>query len=281
MLERSRVRCLRLQVEWLERDALRCDQEFTAEGRFGGAPAEGLFGGNGCRVGIVILLRHMGEDQIARSGVESLWVCQIFTDGEVRQVAGTRQNTLLDGPRVRTDFEHVQIVIGFENQAVGLAQMHFDVIRHIPKIGADSNLCAVGPKSERHRVDGIMGNTKCVNIDITDRKTLTGLNGLHAAKTLAKRFGKNAPEGSHGGFGHIEGSFPETEGLRKAVAVVRVFVRDQDSVQVVKFQANGGEAGKSFALSQAGVNKDAGAFGFEQCRVARTAGRENGDAQTD
>jgi len=50
---------------------------------------------------------------------------------------------------------------------------------------------------------------------------------------------------------------------------------------VVKLPADGGKASQGFAFSEAGVNEDAGAFGFEQSGVARTAGRKNGDAQTD
>jgi hypothetical protein len=69
--------------------------------------------------------------------------------------------------------------------------------------------------------------------------------------------------------------------LREAVAVVGVFVSDQDGVEPVKLPADGREAGEGFAFSKAGVNEDAGAFGFEQSSVARTAGRKNGYAQTD
>jgi len=58
--------------------------------------------------------------------------------------------------------------------------------------------------------------------------------------------------------------------------VIGVFVGDQDSVEVVYFPADGREPRQRFAFSQASVNKDAGAFGFEQRQIARTAGREDG-----
>ena len=44
---------------------------------------------------------------------------------------------------------------------------------------------------------------------------------------------------------------------------------------------DGREAGESFTFAESSVNKDAGAFGFEQGKIARATGRENRDAQAD
>jgi hypothetical protein len=44
---------------------------------------------------------------------------------------------------------------------------------------------------------------------------------------------------------------------------------------------DGREAGESFTFAESSVNKDAGAFGFEQSKIARAAGRQDGDAQAD
>jgi hypothetical protein len=272
---------LQLQIERLEGYVLRSDQEFAGEGGFCGAPAQSLRRRDGCSVGIVIFLGHMGKDQIARSGVERLRVREIFADGVIRQVASAREHTLLDGPGVGANFQHVKIMIGFENQAVGFAQMHPDMIRHVPKIGADGHLRAIGPKCESHRVNSIVRNTESVDVDIADRKALPGLNGFHPLQALAEGLWKDAMQRLHGRRGHVKRGFPESEDLRKTVAVVGVFVGDQDGVEAVKFPAYGRETGQGFALSKAGVNEDAGAFGFEQRGVARAAGRKNGDAQTD
>jgi hypothetical protein len=69
--------------------------------------------------------------------------------------------------------------------------------------------------------------------------------------------------------------------LREAVAVIGVLVGDQDGVEAVEVAFDGGEASQGFALAEAGVNENAGGFGFEQGDVARTARGENGDAQAD
>ena len=46
--------------------------------------------------------------------------------------------------------------------------------------------------------------------------------------------------------------------------MVGVLVGDQNGVETVDFAFNGGETGEGFAFAEAGVNEDAGAFGFEQ-----------------
>jgi hypothetical protein len=60
-----------------------------------------------------------------------------------------------------------------------------------------------------------------------------------------------------------------------------VFVSDEDGVEMIEIAFNGSEAGESFAFAEAGVDKDAGSFGFEQCEIARTSGGQDGDAQAD
>ena len=44
---------------------------------------------------------------------------------------------------------------------------------------------------------------------------------------------------------------------------------------------DGREAGESFTFTEASVNKNAGAFGFEQSKIARAAGRQDGYPQAD
>jgi hypothetical protein len=46
--------------------------------------------------------------------------------------------------------------------------------------------------------------------------------------------------------------------------VVGVLVGDEDRVEAVDITPNGSEAGEGFALSKAGINENAGGFGFEQ-----------------
>jgi hypothetical protein len=272
---------LRLQVEWFQGNVLRCHQQFAHEGRFRGAPAQGLLGGKAYKIGIIVFLRNMRQHQIPRTRVKTFGIAQKFADGVIGEMSCPRKNPLLDDPRIRANLQHIQIVIGLKNQTVRFAQMHFDKLRHVPEVCADSHLRAIGPKRKPDGIGGIVRNREGVHVDIPDRKALAGLNRFGALQPLPKRVGKDALQRVHRRFGHIKRRFPKPEDLRQAVAMVRMFVRDQDSVEVFKFSPDGGQARERFPFTQPGVNKDAGAFGFEQRQIARTAGRQYGDAQAD
>ena len=154
------------------------DQEFAGEGGFGGAAAEGFFGGEANEIGIVVFLGNMGEDEMADAGIEALGIGKEFADGVIRKMAGAGEDALFDDPGIRADLEHVEIVIGFEDEAVGLAEMDSDVIGQIAEIGADGDLGAVGAECESDRVGGIVGDGERVDVDVADRETLASLDGL-------------------------------------------------------------------------------------------------------
>ena len=233
-------------------------------------------------IGIVVFLRNVGEDKITGAGVETFRIRKELADSVIGEMASAGEDALLDDPRVGTDLEHIEVVIGFEDHAVGFAEMDLNHFREVAQIGADGDLCAITAKSETNGVSGIVGNGESVNVNIAYGKVLAGLDGLDALETFLKGFGKDAVERVHGGFGHIERRrLPETEDLRKAGAMIGMFVSDEDGVEVIDFAADGGEAGKRFPFAQTGVNEDAGAFCFQQSEIARATGRQNGNAQAD
>jgi hypothetical protein len=257
------------------------NQNFACEGSLHGPAVQSFFCGKAHEIRIIVFLRNVREDQIARARIETFGIGKEFADRMIGKMAGAGKNPLLDDPRIRSNLQHVQIVIGFQNQAIAFAQMDFDKFRHVAEIGANRYLGAVGAKREADGIGRVVRNRESVNFDIADGKALAGLDGLDAVESLAKCVRKNVVERVHGRFRDIERGFPEAEGLRKAVAMIGVFVSDQDAIEAVEIFFDGGKAGQSFALAQAGVHKDAGTFGFEQGDVARTAGREDGNAQTD
>ena len=253
-----------LEFEGFEGDVLGGDEEFAGEGGFGGAAAEGFFGGEANEIGVVVFLGDVGEDKMTDAGIEAFGVGEEFADRVVGEVASAGEYALFDDPGVRADLEHVEIVIGFEDEAIGLAEVDSDVIGQIAEIGADGDLGAVGAESESNGVGGVVRDGERVDVDVADPETLASLDGLYAAEALAESVRQNALEGFQGGLGDIERGFPEAEDLREPVAVVGVFVGDEDGVETVDIAPDGGEAGEGFAFSKAGVNEDAGAFGFEQ-----------------
>ena len=75
----------------------------------------------------------------------------------------------------------------------------------------------------------------------------------------------------HGAFRNIQRSFPESEHLRQAVAVVAMFVGDEDAVDAVNVLLDGCEASERFAFAEAAVHEESGALRLEQGDVARAA----------
>ena len=59
------------------------DQEFAREGEFGGAAAEGFFGGDLSEIGVVVFLGDVREDEVARGRVKAFGVGEEFANGEI------------------------------------------------------------------------------------------------------------------------------------------------------------------------------------------------------
>jgi hypothetical protein len=215
----------------------------------------------------------VSENEIAGVTIETIGIGKVFADRVIRKMAGAGQDALLDDPRIGTDLEHVEVVIGFEDEAIGFAEVDFDELGHVAEVGANGHLGAVGAKSETDGIDGIVRNGEGVDVDVADTKALARLNGFNATEALAEGLGENALKDTHGGLSDEERSLPETQDLRETIAVIGVFVSDEDSVEMIEVRFDGGETSESIAFTEASVNKDAGAFGFEQGKIARAAGR--------
>jgi len=235
------------------------DQQFAFEGGFSRAAPQSFFSGNPNKIRVVVFLRHVRKDEIPGHGVETVRVGKIFAYGVIRKMPRAAEHALLDDPGIRTDFQHVEVVIGFEDQAVRAAQMHFDKLGHVTKVGDDRHLRAVRTEGESDGIGGIVGNREGMDVDVPNSEMLASLNGFDAVEPLAKRFGENALHRVHRRFGNVKRSFPEAEHLRETVAMVGVLVGDKDAVEMIDGFFNGGEACESFAFAESGVHEESGA----------------------
>jgi len=232
-------------------------------------------------VRIVVLLGKVREHQVARAAIEAFRIREEFADGVVREVAGAAQDALLDVPGIRPDLEHFEVVIGFENEAIGIAQMMFDESRQIAEVGDNGDFEAARAKREGHGIGGVVRNGKRRDLDVADEKTLARGNHLDAVHALAKRAGKKAPDFEMRRLGQIHRRAPHPQNLRQTVAMIGVLVGNQDAVKAVEFVFAGGEPRQGLAFAESGVNQEARVLGFEQRAVARASRRQNGDAQSD
>jgi hypothetical protein len=205
----------------------------------------------------------MSEDEIARAGVEAFGIAEKFADGVIGKMTRAAEDALFDDPGIGADLEHVEVVIGFEDQAIDIAEMDFDELGHVAEVGDDGQFCAVGAEGKGDRVGGVVWNGEGVDIDVADGEALAGVNGFKAIEALAESVGKNLVHRVHSGFGNVKRGFPESEHLRQAVAVVGVLVGNEDAVEAGDGLFDGGEAGESFALAESGVNEEAGTLSLE------------------
>ena len=147
---------------------------------------EGFFGGDADKIGIVVFLGDVGHDEIAGAGIEAFGIGEEFTDGEIRKMAGAGEDALLDDPRIWADLEHIEIVIGFEDEAIALAEMDLDEFGHIAEIGANGDLGAVGAEGEADGIGGVMRNGEGVDVNVADGKMLASLDGFDATEALGE-----------------------------------------------------------------------------------------------
>src|SRR5262245_29443998 len=77
----------------------------------------------------------------------------------VRGVALTTKYTLLERPRIkRAGTQHLDFVIGFDNQSVRAAKPFRRERVEVTQINGHANLCTVGFDSESERISGVVRN---------------------------------------------------------------------------------------------------------------------------
>jgi hypothetical protein len=215
-------------------------------------------------------------------GVERFRIGKEFADDRIRQVSRAAHDALLDVPRIRPDLQHFQVVIGFQDQEVGFAQVLFDVFGHAAEIGNDRDLFSVRTESVADGVGGIVRNRECGDFDVADHEFDSRANVFDALDFGFRAIAVHFLNFAMGRRGEIRGAFPLAGHLRETVGVVAVLVGDEDAVHFF-----GARAAKSFKTPQhfffaePGVNQESGTRRFEQRGVARAARRQNGYAKRD
>ncbi len=222
-------------------------------------------------VGIIVGLGDVGEDQKTRVSVESLAVSQVFANDVIGKMAGAAHNALLDVPGIRADLEHFEVVIGFKDEAIGVAKVKLDELSEIAEVGDNGDFCATRAKCVADGIGGIVRDGERRNFDIADGEAFTGANVLDAVDFFRGGFRKNATDFNASAFGEVSGGMEMSEKLRKAAGVIGVFMGNENAVETLGRLAEGGKAAESFFASEAGVNEKRSAVGFQQCGIAGAA----------
>src|SRR5204863_7199900 len=91
---------------------------------------------------------------------------------------------------------------------------------------------AIRSKREPDGIGCVMRNSESVHVNVANREMLPGMNRLHPAQALSKSFRKNALHRVHGWLGDVQRRLPQPEHLRQSIAMIVVFVSDQDAVDL-------------------------------------------------
>src|SRR5690349_14941806 len=82
------------------------------------------------------------------------------------------QNTLLQTPRTSWAFlQHLHVVIGFQDEHVGVSDSLGDQSRDMAQISGEAEVCRGRAQEKAHRVLCIMWNGKRLHRYVTDFKT--------------------------------------------------------------------------------------------------------------
>ena len=215
------------------------------------------------------MFAQMPQYQCTDGGVEI--VADDIRNDVVRQVPSSSHHSLLHRPRIGADLEHLEIVVRFEHQQIGAAQMELHRVRDIAEVGDHADLDALRAEAETHRIDRVVRNSKAVDIDITNGKSGAGLKAIEPRCVLIPGNRGSREPGNENG--DLEGS-----GQRyQAAHVIGVLVSDEDGIQAFRQLADRGHPRHDIALAEAGIDEKAGAFGAYESRVPRTAAREHTD----
>src|SRR5689334_6249043 len=222
---------------------------------------------------VIVVLAEMAQNQ-SRGGRIEL-VAEIIAHHFVRQVAVAAHHALLHRPGIRSDLQHIEIVIGFEQQHVRAAQMKLDRVRNITEVGDDADLDALRLETKAYRVDGIVRNGEAVDLDVADDQARARLKALQARGTafpIDERRRKTSDVNRRRDF---------LRQARQAADVIRMLVRDENGVDAVGLLANGCQALGELLEAETGVDENAGLPGRDQRAVSGTAARKHAEFYDD
>ena len=156
-----------------EQDAVAEQSHAVADGLLGGEPGE--FGG-------VVGLGEVAEDDVGGAAV--VVVGEELGGGVVGEVADAGEDALLDRPGVGAVAEHLEVVVGFEQEDVDALEGGLDVGRHVAEVGGDGHADGLGAglEDEAAGVGGVVGDGEGRDVDVADGEVGAGVEVLDGGK---------------------------------------------------------------------------------------------------
>ena len=166
----------RLETDGFEGDR-QLGQEDTVSQEFR-VVDEGLFGGQTSEFRNIVGFRQVAEDDAVGGSV--VVVGEELGGGVVGEVADAGENTLLNRPGVGTVAQHLEVVVGFDEQNIDLAESGLDVGRQVAEVGGDGHAdgFSTGVEDEATGIGGVVRDGEGGDIEVADREINAGAEVL-------------------------------------------------------------------------------------------------------
>ena len=115
---------------------------------------------------MVVFLAQVGEHQNLGGAV--VVFRKEVGRGVVGKVPLPAHHALFDEPGVWPHFQHLQVVVRFEDQAMAAAEVLLDKFRNVAKVRDHADLDSFRLERERHGINGVVRNGKGRDGDVAD-----------------------------------------------------------------------------------------------------------------
>ena len=184
-------------------------------------------------------------------------------------------HALLDAPGIGAHFQHVEIVIRFEQQNLHAPQVNPDGIGHISEVRSHADFDAFGMKTETDRVDSVVRDGEALYRDVAQYPAGARLKLLYRGR----RFHSFPFQQRSGQARHIHANrlllfdAPANE-ARQTRNMIRVLMRDQHRVDVFRFLADFSQPARQIFHAETRIDQNTRLRRGEKRRVPGAAARE-------
>jgi hypothetical protein len=220
---------------------------------------------------MIVVLADVSQDEGGNASVQM--VLDEIGGNVIRQVSAAAHDSLLHAPGIRAHTQHFQVVIRFEQNNIGAAQVNLKRIGNVAEISRERDLDAFGANAVADGIGSIVRNRETPDVEVANGEIPASLKDF-------ERWREFAPiEERHGAFGEIDGQRPASMGGdgTQPAGVVCMLVREKDRVEGLDVFADGSQAFSGFAPAQTGIDQDSCAAAREERRVARTAASQDAE----
>ena len=181
-------------------------------------------------------------------------------------------DALLEAPGTAGVLQHLEIMIGFQHEHVGLANALEHEFGGMAEVGHKPNIARRGAEQETDRIRGIVRNAESIDDDVTEFKAAAGAEDAAIEPRLKLEF-----DGLFGEPIAIDRNVELGTQADQTVDVIRVFVGDQDAGQTLRNLADRSEALARLPDAETSIDQQPGFSAFQVGAIAAGTAAQNGE----